>query len=203
LAGDYGLVGDDRDDDDLDDGDLMQLLDRRRGPPLTIGLVWLHVARCQGWPAEPLTFPGPFLLRLTGAVGERVIIDPFRGGWRLDSVALRELLKARSGAAAELTPEHYATLSNRALLLRLQTTRKLRCLRHAQLARAVAAVEAALLFAPDQAPLWREAGMMHLRQGNLPAAIAALEQFVARAPNSQVRHRTCVLLQDLRRRLAD
>ena len=44
----------------------------------------------------------------------------------------------------------------------------------------------------------REAGLMHLRQGNLKASVAALEQFVARSPNSPARHRTSVLLQDLR-----
>jgi regulator of sirC expression with transglutaminase-like and TPR domain len=74
-------------------------------------------------------------------------------------------------------------------------------LRHAQLRQALDVVEATLLFAPDQVSLWREAGMMHLRQGNVAAAIAALDQFVARAPNSPLRHRTSVLVQDLRRRL--
>jgi regulator of sirC expression with transglutaminase-like and TPR domain len=200
LIGRYRLIGDERDEDEGASGNLMQLLDRRRGPALTIGLLWLHVGRHLGWEVEALAFPGPFLLRIGGAGGQRAIIDPFQG-CRLDAAGLRDLLKATAGAAAELAPALYAAMDNRAVLLRLQTSIKLRCLRHGQLRRALDAVEAALLFAPDQAGLWREAGMMHLRQGSLSAAVAALDQFIARAPNSPLRHRTSVLVQDLRRRL--
>ncbi len=42
--------------------------------------------------------------------------------------------------------------------------------------------------------------MMHLRLGDLASAIAALEQFVTRAPESIARHRIGVLLQELRGR---
>jgi regulator of sirC expression with transglutaminase-like and TPR domain len=201
LIGRFGLIGDDRDDDRLDSANLMQVLDRRRGPANSLGLIWLHLGRGQGWPIEPLAFPGHCLLRLSDDTGQRVIIDPFWGGRRCDAVELRDLLKASAGLGAELEPAHYATQSNRDVLLRLQTSIKLRYLRHAELGLALQTVEMMLLFAPDQIALWREAGLMHLRQGNLRAAIAALEQFVTRAPNSAARHRTSVLLEDLRTRL--
>lgn len=198
LVGRYHMVGDDRDDDELDSANLMQVLDRRRGPAITLGMVWLHVARRQGWTIEALAFPCHFLLRLEGADGRRTIFDPFWGGRCLDAAGLRDLLKASTGAAAELEPAHYAAQSNREVLIRLQTSVKTRYLRHAELRKALQAVDSMLLFAPDQFGLWREAGLMHLRQGNLKESIAALEQFVARAPNSPARHRTSVLLQDLR-----
>jgi regulator of sirC expression with transglutaminase-like and TPR domain len=154
------------------------------------------------WRAEPLAFPAQVLLRLTGQEGERLIFDPFAGGQPLGPADLRIMLKTSAGASAELDPAHYAGQSNRDLLLRLQTGVKLRYLRHAELRRALETVEAMLLFAPDQIGLWREAGLMHLRQGNIRASITALEQFVARSPNSPARHRTCVLIQDLRQRLS-
>jgi regulator of sirC expression with transglutaminase-like and TPR domain len=201
LGGGFRLIGDDRDDDRLDSANLMQVLDRRRGPANSLGLIWLHVGRKLGWPIEPLAFPGHFLLRLSDVLGRRVIIDPFWGGRLCDASGLRDLLKAAVGLAAELEPAHYAALSNRDVLLRLQTSIKLRYLRHAELGLALRTVELMLLFAPDQIALWREFGLMHLRQGNVRASIAALEQFVARAPNSATRHRTCVLLEDLRTRL--
>lgn len=200
LAGRYRLVGDE-DEDEPDSTNLMRLLDRRRGAATILGLVWLHLGRRQGWAMAPLAFPGRLLLRLDGAEGSRAILDPCAEGRCLQAADLRELLKAASGSAAELEPSHYAALSNRDLLVRLQTAVKLHHLRHAQLPRAVATVEATLLFAPDQANLWREAGLMHLRQGDLPRAIRALEQFVARAPNSTARHRTSALLQELRQKL--
>jgi regulator of sirC expression with transglutaminase-like and TPR domain len=201
LTGQFGLVGDDRDDDRLDSANLMQVLDRRRGPANSLGLIWLHLGRQMGWPVEALAFPGHFLLRLADDHGRRVIIDPFWGGRTCDAAILRDLLKAAAGLGAELEPAHYAAQSNREILLRLQTSIKLRYLRHAELALALRTVEEMLLFAPDEIALWREAGLMQLRQGNLRASIAALEQFVTRAPNSAARHRTCVLLEDLRTRL--
>lgn len=202
LTGQFGLIGDDRDEDSLDSANLMQVLDRRRGPAGTLGLIWLHLGRLQGWPVEPLAFPGHCLLRLSDAQGQRIIIDPFWGGRPCDASGLRDLLKMAAGLGAELEPAHYAVQSNRDVLLRLQTAIKMRYLRHAELGPALQTVETMLLFAPDQVALWREAGLMHLRQGNLRAAIAALEQYVARAPNSATRHRTCVLLQDLKARLS-
>ncbi len=201
LIGRFGLVGDDRDEDSLDSANLMQVLDRRRGPANTLGLIWLHLGRQQGWPVEPLAFPGHFLLRLSDAHGRRIIIDPFWGGRQCDASGLRDLLKTAAGLGAELEPAHYAAQSNRDVLLRLQTAVKMRYLRHAELGPALQTVETMLLFAPDQIGLWREAGLMHLRQGNLRAAVAALEQFVTKAPNSATRHRTSVLLQDLKTRL--
>ena len=201
LIGRYRIVGDDRDEDELSGANLMQVLDRRRGPPLSIGLLWLHLGREQGWPMDALAFPGRALLRVSGAEGQRVIVDPFSGGRVLAVADLRDLLKASAGLAAELEPCHYAALSDREVLLRMQTSVKLRYLRHAQLARAVETVQAMLLFAPAQFGLWREAGLIHLRLGDLPAAIAALEKFVASAPNSFARHRTSALLQGLRDKL--
>lgn len=199
LVQDYRFRGDER-DETLDGLDLIRVIDRRRGPALSLGIVYLTIARGLGWPAEPLSFPGHFLLRLEDEAGRRVILDAYDGAVLADAAELRARLKALVGVAAELAPEHYTPMSNRAVLLRLQNGIKFRLLREGRLERALRTVEAALLFAPEHLPLWREAGMMHLRLGDLPAAIAALEEFVARAPDSIARHRIGVLLQDLRGR---
>ena len=199
VIDDYRFRGDER-DEALDGLDLIQVIDRRRGPALTLGIVYLTVARDLGWSAEALNFPGYFLVRLEDGNGQRVILDAYDGTVLTDAAELRARLKARLSVAAELTPEHYMPLSNRAVLLRLQNGIKFRLLREGRLERALRTVEAALLFAPEHLPLWREAGMMHLRLGNVPAAITALETFVTRAPESTARHRIAILLQELRGR---
>lgn len=199
VIDDYRFRGDER-DEALDGLDLIQVIDRRRGPALTLGLVYLTVAHGLGWSAEALSFPCHFLVRLEDGDGQRVIFDAYDGTVLTDAAELRARLKARLSVAAELTPEHYMPLSNRAVLLRLQNGIKFRLLREGRLERALRTVEAALLFAPEHLPLWREAGMMHLRLGNVPAAITALETFVTRAPESTARHRIAILLQELRGR---
>lgn len=190
---------DDQDDDES--ASLPWVLSQRRGTPEALGLLWLEVARRAGWSADALAFPGCLLVRLEDEGGQRVIVDPALGGMPLTASQLRAQLKAMAGLAAELTPSLFAPLSNRDILLRLQNEVKLRALRSGRVAEAAAIVEAMLLFAPEQAGLWREAGMMHMRLDNLPAAIAALEQFVARAGNSPARRRTQLLLQEIRARM--
>lgn len=190
--------------DELDDdnsANLFWVLDQHRGTPEALGLLWLEVARRAGWTAEALAFPGCLLVRLEDQDGHRVIVDPAVGGPVLTPCQLRAQLKAMAGLAAELEPSLFAPLSNRDILLRLQNEVKLRVLRSGRVAQATAIVEAMLLFAPDQAGLWREAGMMHMRLDNMPAAIAALEQFVARSGNSPARRRTQLLLQEIRARM--
>ncbi|MBF0307205.1 MAG: transglutaminase family protein [Alphaproteobacteria bacterium] len=200
LAVRWRFTGDDRDYEDLDNANLMRVIDRRRGLPVTLGILFIHAGRAQGWDMTGLGFPGHFLVRLQTGDGERAILDPFAGGRALDVPTMRGLLKAVAGGEAELEPVHYAPISDREILVRLQNNLKLRHLRAGALEPALAAVERILLFAPEQLALWREAGMMHLRLGDLNAAVAALEQFLARAPNSNARHRVALLVQELRGR---
>ncbi len=174
----------------------------RTGPADTLGVLALATARQAGWRADALAFPARFLLRLEGGDGRRIILDPAAGWREAGPPELRALLKAALGGQAELTPDHYAPLGNREILVRLQNAAKHRLLRQGRIAEALAVVEATLLFAPGQTALWREAGMMHLRLDRLPAAVAALEQFASRTGNPLARRRTVDLLHQLRGRLS-
>jgi regulator of sirC expression with transglutaminase-like and TPR domain len=111
-------------------------------------------------------------------------------------------LRRTQGDKAALSPEHYSAADDRDVLLRLQNNIKLRLIRDEQIERAVRVIEGMLLFAPDQAALWREAGLLHAHLGNLRAAIDALERFlVVAAETGADRHDAAVLLQSLRARL--
>jgi hypothetical protein len=57
------------------------------------------------------------------------------------------------------------------------------------------------MLAPDLVELWREAGFLHTRLGNMRSAAAALEQFVLRAPEGMARHQAATMLQQLRSKL--
>ena len=89
----------------------------------------------------------------------------------------------------------------RAVLLRLQNNIKVRRLREGDLSGAVACTEDMLRIAPDAAPLWREAGLMHQRLGHITAAIMSLERFLALAPDGPQAFRVRGLLEELRQRL--
>lgn len=196
----HGYRGDAETYDELDNANLMSVIDRRRGLPVALGILYIHAGRAQGWTIEGLAFPGHFLVRLE-ADRARAIVDPFHAGRVRDTEGLRELLKATAGAAAELQPAHYATVGNRDILLRLHNNVKTRLLRADRIEPAAEAIRRMLLFAPAEAGLWRESGLCHARLGNLAAAIAALETFIGMDAGQLQRHQAARLLQELKARL--
>jgi len=200
LIGRYGYGGDTLTYDDLQNANLMRVIDRRKGLPVALGILYIHAARAQGWDMAGLAFPGHFMVRLEED-GRRRIIDPFHEGRVREAAELRELLKSTAGQAAELTPAHYADVSDRAVLLRLQNNVKLRLVQTRQMDGALAAIEGMILFAPEEASLWWEASQINAATGKLRAAIAALERFLALADDAAQRHRAAALLQQLRARL--
>ena len=200
LVGRHGYQGDTLTYDDIQNANMMQVIDRKKGLPVALGILFIQTARAQGWSISGLNFPGHFLVRLEYA-GERIILDPFNQGQSRSVMELRDLLKVAAGADAELTPEYYATVGNRDILLRLQNNLKLRFMKADRVDKAVEILDGMLLFAPEEAMLWREAGLLNAHIGNLNAAVGALETFMTLGVNDLLRHQTALLIQQLKARL--
>jgi regulator of sirC expression with transglutaminase-like and TPR domain len=147
-----------------------------------------------------LAFPGHFLLRLGDGDG-RLMIDPFHGGAALAPHDLRARLKAIGGNDAELLPEHYAEVSDRSILLRLQNNINLRLQQQKKFAAASGIVARMLMIAPQAAALWREAGILNAHAGTLMAAIDAIEHYRDLQTTPSARHKAEALLQRMRDRL--
>jgi regulator of sirC expression with transglutaminase-like and TPR domain len=201
LAGDFRYAGDEDTYDDLDNANLMRVIERRKGLPVALGILYLHAARAQGWAAAGLNFPGHFLIRLDGSDGRRTIVDPFHGGRVMDPPALRELLKVVAGQGVELESRHYQPVSNRDILIRLLNNVKSRRLDLGLIEDALDALSRMQILSPRQAALWREAGVMHMRLGRLKHAVESFEGFVARSPDGPDRRKIVSVIQELRERL--
>src|SRR5215468_6494414 len=200
LFGDYGYAGDSETYNDLRNADLMSVIDRRRGLPIALSILYVHAARAQGWAIEGVNFPGHFLLRMR-AGGSAAIIDPFNGGGIRGTEDLSKLIKSMEGADSELRAEHCQPANNRQMLLRLQNNIKLRLLRADKLAEAAVVVERMLLIAPNEPSLWREAGVLQGKIGNLRASIAALEKLAALSADRELQDRARQLLAETKSRL--
>jgi len=200
LAVEHGYKGDRLTYDDMQNANLMRVIDRRRGLPVALGILFMHAARGQGWRIDGLAFPAHFLVRLEVA-GGRAILDPFEGGRALDTVALRQLLKAMHGSDAELGAEHYAIVGTREVLLRLQNNIKSRALQANDARRAREVLQGMVLFAPQLGQLHRELALVEAWLGNFGAALAAGEAALARATGEAERQQAALLLQQLRQKL--
>ncbi|WP_288350366.1 transglutaminase-like domain-containing protein [uncultured Thalassospira sp.] len=200
IAERNGFQGDMENYDDMANADLLQVIERKRGLPVALGLLYIHAAERCGITITGIDFPGHFLLRVQ-ANGKRRMIDPFHGGITLGPAELRELLKSFSGLDAELEPRHYRPTSNIDILLRLQNNIKVRALRAGELALATRVIEHSLLIAPDHEGLWHQLGALYARLDQDHMALGAFEQFVMRCDDPLHRARIEAVIEELRERL--
>lgn len=203
IAQSYAYRGDGESYDDLQNADLVRVIERRKGLPVALAILYLHVARAQGWEAEGLAFPGHFLIRV-GLDGARHVIDPFHDGMVRDAPDLRGLLRQVVGREVELQPQFFDPVSDRDVLLRLENNVRLRLAKREDWGAAAQSLERMLAIAPDRSELLFEAGQLNARLDNRRAAIAAFERFLVSEGaegDSELRQRASTLLQELRRGL--
>ena len=194
IASRYGYQGDSENYDDLANANLIRVIERKRGLPVALGILYMHAAQANGWEIAGLNFPGHFVVALNLA-GERAIIDPFNGGRLCDDAVLRGLIANRP-----LRPEFLEAVGTRDVLVRLQNNVKSR---HQQAGRheaALAVVDSMLMFAPERVDLYRERGLIGIETGNLKAAIAALETYIAGVPRGTAQTEAALIAR-LRARL--
>lgn len=195
--------GDDQHYDDFRNFNLIKVIDSRRGMPVALGIVYLHVAKELGWPMFALDVPGNgFLVRLDATDG-RAVLDPFRSGKTCGPEELARLVTPvrEKGGHGEhevdddededndssnpvpgkligVYPDAHAgtmlaEMSERDVLLRLQTGIKSRQLNARNYDGALHTVNSMVLFAPLRDQLWYEKGLLHAELGQMRSAISA------------------------------
>ena len=185
LAGEFGYAGDAQTYDDPANANLIRVTERRRGLPVALGVIWLHAARAAGWGSHGVDFPMHFLVALEGRKTQ-VVLDVFNGGAVMSARALRALLKRVEGERAELRPGLLQPMSTRRVLLRLQNNIMTRRLDMGDLRGGLRCTEDLLLIAPDQAELWRQAGVMNQKLDQVAAARDCYQHFLALVPEGSV-----------------
>ena len=200
LAGRWRFAGDADSYDDPANANLIRVLERRRGLPVALGILWLHCARAAGWEAFGVNFPGHFMVALPDGP-DLLVLDVFDGGQPMDKQSLRALLRRLEGPKAELRRELLEPMNARQVLLRLQENVKLRRLRAGDLAGALVAAEDMLRIAPRAAALWGDAAIINERLDYVGAAVRCLEQFVSLVPEGEAAAKARDAMQKLRTRL--
>jgi len=64
LVDEEGYEGDKKTYHHLDNADLMRVIDRRKGLPVALAILYIHAGRAHGLAMDGLAFPGHFLCRL-------------------------------------------------------------------------------------------------------------------------------------------
>lgn len=197
IAGKHGYIGDKDSYDDLQNADLITVIERAKGLPISLCILYMHAAKAQGWSMDGLNIPGHFVVRIEKD-GRRLIIDPFEGGGIIQAPQLREIVKKTQGAGAELSSGYFEAALNRDILIRLQNNIKLRQIEAGDYIEALKTIESMRLIAPNEFRLLLDAGVLYSKTNQPKAAINALESYIEQVDNPQHRHDAELLLSELR-----
>ena len=186
MAGDLGFSGDTATYDHLDNADILCVLDRRKGLPVALGIIYSVVARRCGLSVRGLDFPGHFLLRLDAPDGP-MAIDPFNGGAPVEPAEL-----TRRALSAGLPPHVagrqdllMAPVTDRSVLTRLQNNILIRAQQGGDDIRTEAAALRCALLNPSDHRFWLYVAAAREAQGALAGALQALERARALGPEAE------------------
>jgi regulator of sirC expression with transglutaminase-like and TPR domain len=163
---------------------LNDVIERRRGIPITLSLVYLEVAKRIGFPMVGVGMPGHFLIRPTVAEME-LFIDPFHQGAVMFAEDCQERLNQLYGQPAELRSEFLQPVSNRQFLARMLTNLKMIYVNQEDLPRSLSMVERLLLLFPNAPQEQRDRGILYYRLGRWTEALLDLETYLDQVPTAR------------------
>jgi len=173
IGGDYGFVGDRDGYDAPINADMIRVIDRRRGLPVSLSILYVGLARRLGWPAEPLNTPGHVVVALAPSDVPHVI-DPFSGGQSLTPDQLLAIIRHAAGPAGFPSEIQLEAMTNRMTLTRLLLNQATRAEAAKDLVRARTLYERITVVAPADGKGWWELARLRLADGDLAGARSSL-----------------------------
>lgn len=168
LHDEFGFKGDVESYDAPLNGDLIRVLDRRQGLPVSLSILYIAAARRIGWTAVALNTPGHVLVRL--GCDETIVIDPFNGGTIVQQDQLLALLGRAMAAGASVSGGQAGPMSNRNTLVRLLMNQATRAEQAWDPGRAMTMYQRMTLVAPDNPDGWWSLARLQLGAGLLDDA---------------------------------
>lgn len=152
---------------------LHEVLERRRGLPILLSIIYVEVARRAGVPAYGIGLPGHFIVGI-GEPARLVLLDPYVGG-RITS--LPELSGRVPGDAAALTDADLAPWSPVEIVARVLNNIRVLSARSGDVRTRLWAADLALLLPSHHVELRRERGELRARLGDYLGAATDLELY--------------------------
>lgn len=181
---------------------LDRVVERRRGLPILLCVVFMEVGRRVGVYIDGISFPGHFVVAPRDAE-PRFYVDPFHGGRVLRDDDLRAHLE-RAAGSADVDPATWrrftSAVDSASILQRMNNNLKRSWARRGNLAGALRAVDRNLVLEPDSTLEIRDRGMLLAQLGRLEEGIVFLERYLEVDPEAWDAQRVEQALAFLRRR---
>lgn len=198
FYGELGFVGDKQDYYLPDNSLLDQVMERRRGIPITLAAIYIRLAESIGLDAYGIGFPGHYLVGVHGKSGN-IILDPFDHGNALEQDQLRNMLQ-------QLTHAHADDIAlEKSLLPATKSETVVRMLRNLKqiyieaqkVELALSCIEMILSIVPESPDELRDRGMIYQHIEYTQGAISDLTHYLKLVPDAEERSVIEALLDSL------
>ena len=184
LFDEHGFSGNAADYYDSRNSFLNEVLDRKRGIPLTLSLVYIEIGRRIGLPVRGISFPAHFLVKCRLREGT-LVLDPYAKGNSLSFDDIAQRVKSLHHGVApprSVIAGMLATASNKDILVRMLRNLKGIYSHHQQWLKALAATDRIISVMPELAEEYRDRGMIYLSLECFRAALFDLQAYIKMLP---------------------
>jgi regulator of sirC expression with transglutaminase-like and TPR domain len=178
---------------------LNEVLDRRTGIPISLGVVYSEVAQRLDLPVYGVSFPGHFLVKCVG--DPDIIIDPYFGTV-ISEEECWQRLRGIYGSKTRFDRRLLCPASAREILVRMLSNLKQMYVDSADFTRALTCVDRILLLVPDLPRELRDRGILYQRLECYAAALRDFERYLKLAPDDEAAPLIRETLPDLQRQAA-
>jgi len=181
LFTELGFEGDRETYDAPENALLPQVLERRRGLPITLSILWVDLARRLGFDAVGVGLPGHFIAGIRTDLG-LLCFDPFHGGRPVGEERGSELVSAATGGKIAFHPTMLSPTPDRQTLARLVRNLHLRYLHAEHWEEALWTGTHLILLEPSNPRPRKERAFVHLQRGEPGPALEDLREALRLSP---------------------
>ncbi len=177
LFEELGFHGDRLDYDNPDNAVLPKVIQRKKGLPIALSILWIDVAKRLGLDAVGIALPGHFVTALKLDVGI-LFFDPFNRGRALGEEEAARIVRKATGGRASFDPRMLEPASHRAILLRLLRNIHARFVKSEDWDEALWSATHMTLMAPEDTGPFRDRAFVHLKRGEIMPAVQDLQEAI-------------------------
>lgn len=179
LFGEYGFSGNPEDYYDPRNSFLNDVIERRRGIPITLSALYMAVASRLEFRIEGIGLPGHFVVRHRSAEGE-IFLDPFNGGERLNREDVRALARSHLGdeGGDENVDRWLRRSTHRQILSRMLNNLRMIYLRAREIDKALSMMDLMVITDPQAVDLYRQRGLLRAEMRQFRGAAADLRHYL-------------------------
>jgi regulator of sirC expression with transglutaminase-like and TPR domain len=179
-----GFKGDSDNYYDPQNSYLNRVLERKRGIPITLSLVYTEVGRFAGFPVHGIALPGHFIVGLFHETGT-LYIDPYHQGEILAESECHKMIEVRFGREAASDKSWRNPASKKIILVRMLRNLKAIYLQSGRDMLSLEMIQWILAIDPNSPAELKERGALYEKLGNFAAAVLDYKHYLEVAPDSE------------------